>query len=114
MSVAPYPLKNSAILDSGTTLHIFNTITRFLHFRTAAPEDCVYAGDVLVPILGYGEVDIQVGSPHGTSIMRLYDVAYCEGFACNLVSLRLLRRKGYWWDNKSPNNYLRRKDDSIV
>jgi hypothetical protein len=24
-----YPLKNSAILDSGTTIHIFNEITRF-------------------------------------------------------------------------------------
>lgn len=46
--------------------------------------------------------------------MRLHDVAFCENFACNLVSLRLLRRKGYWWDNKVPNNYLRRKDDSII
>ena len=109
-----YPLKHSAILDSGTTLHIFNMITRFLNFRRALEGDYIYAGDAQVPILGYGEVDIKVQSPYGAHIMRLYDVAYCENFACNLVSLRLLRRKGYWWDNKSPNNCLRRKDDSVV
>ena len=39
-----YPLKNSAILDSGTTIHIFNEITRFNDFKTADPGDCVWAG----------------------------------------------------------------------
>ena len=28
-------LKNSAILDSGTTIHIFNEISRFLNFQSA-------------------------------------------------------------------------------
>jgi hypothetical protein len=47
--------------------------------------------------------------------MRLYDVAFCKDFACNLVSLRQLHKRGYWWDNKLENNYLRRaNDDSIV
>src|ERR1700722_1359044 len=36
-----YPLKNSAILDSGTTIHIFNEISRFTNFRTADPRDFV-------------------------------------------------------------------------
>jgi hypothetical protein len=114
LSVSSYPLRCSAILDSGTTIHIFNTITRFLNFRHAPPGDCVYAGDVIVPVQGYGEVDIKVNGPDGPRIMRLFDVAFCENFACNLVSLRQLRRKGYYWDNKTPNNCLRRKDDSVV
>ena len=29
-----YPLKNSAILDSATTIHIFNEITRFLDLKS--------------------------------------------------------------------------------
>jgi hypothetical protein len=44
-SIAQYPLKNSAILDSGMTIRIFNEIARFLHFRTAPQGDFVWAGD---------------------------------------------------------------------
>ena len=44
-SVEKYPLKNSAILDSGTTIHIFNEIARFLNFRSADPGDLVWAGE---------------------------------------------------------------------
>ena len=112
-SITSYPLKNSAILDSGTTIHIFNELRRFLNFRTAS-SDFVWAGEHQVPILGYGDVDIQVQGQHGKSILRLHDVAYCENFACNLVSLRLLRRKGWWWDNRPGHNCLRRTDNSIV
>jgi hypothetical protein len=57
-SVKQYPLKNSAILDSGTTIHIFNEIARFLNFRTADPRDFVWAGEHKVPIQGYGNLDI--------------------------------------------------------
>jgi hypothetical protein len=74
----------------------------------------VWAGNAQIPIRGYGEVDIRVNSPQGPLIMRLYDVAYCEGLACNLVSFRLLRRKGYYWNNRGTCNELRRKDGSIV
>ena len=75
----------------------------------------MYAGSSKVQIKGYGEVDIRVKtSKSGTRILRLYDVAYCQGFACNLVSLRILRRQGYWWDNKSPNNCLRLGNSSLT
>jgi hypothetical protein len=89
-----YPLNNSAILDSGTTLYIFNQISRFYNFRAANPDDYVFAGNTKVRIQGYGEVDIRVRGPSGVRILRLYDVALCEGFVCNLVLLRLLQRRG--------------------
>ena len=109
-----YPLKNSAILDSGTTIHIFNQISRFQNFRTANPDDYVYAGNARVRILGYREVDIQVQSQSKTQILRLYDVVFCEAFAYNLVSLRHLRKRGFWWDNKPPWNVVRNKHDVPV
>ena len=46
--------------------------------------------------------------------MRLYDVAMCEGIVCNLVSLRILRQKGYYWDNKPKTTLIRRSDDSVL
>ena len=46
--------------------------------------------------------------------MRLYDVAMCEGIVCNLVSLRILHQKGYYWDNKPKMTLIRRSDDSVL
>lgn len=75
----------------------------------------MWAGDQKVPIQGYGDVDIEVQGPKGqTRILHLRDVAYCESFACNLVSLRQLQKQGYWWDNRPDHNLLRRSDNSIV
>jgi hypothetical protein len=76
-SLTEYPLKNSAILDSGSTIHIFNEISRFLNFRTADPGDFVWAGKEKVPIQGYGNVNIEISGPKGKRILKLYDVAFC-------------------------------------
>ena len=114
-STNQYPLKNSAILDSGTTTHIFNEITRFLNFRAADPGDFVWAGKHKVPIQGYGNVDIEIRNPKGIrKILRLYDVAFCQDFASNLVSLRQLRKRGIWWDNRPGYNHLRRTNFSVI
>src|ERR1700735_2058737 len=114
-STDQYPLKNSAILDSGTTTHIFNEITRFLNFRAADPGDFVWAGKHKVPIQGYGNVDIQIRNPKGIGrILRLYDVAFCQDFASNLVSLRQLHKQGIWWDNRPGYNHLRRTNSSAI
>jgi hypothetical protein len=88
--------KNSATLDSGSTIHVFNEVTRFLNFQTAPDGDFVWAGEHKVPILGYGDIDIQIRDLKGSRIMRLFDVAYCQNFASNLVSLRQLHKQGYW------------------
>jgi hypothetical protein len=113
-SIEQYPLKNSAILDSGTTIHIFNEISRFLNFRSAEYGDFVWAGEHKVPIQGYGNVDIKVKDSKGTKILRLFDVAFCQDFATNLVSLRQLHQRGLWWDNRPGFNHLRRNDFSTV
>ncbi|KAJ3554727.1 hypothetical protein NPX13_g10536 [Xylaria arbuscula] len=86
----------------------------FLNFRRANPYDAVYAGDGVIPIEGFGEVDIRVQGPKGPEVHRLYDVAFCPNMATNLVSLRILNRSGYWWDNKPSTNLLRRRDGSIL
>src|SRR5487761_55819 len=113
-----YPLKNSAILDSGTTIHIFNEISRFTNFRTADPRDFVWAGTERVPIQGYGNVDIEVTAPgnkhHSKRILRLHDVAFCQDFTSNLVSLRQLHKRGLWWDNRPGYNHLRQNNNSVV
>lgn len=115
MSISNYPLKNSAILDSGSTLHIFTEIARFLNFKRAPEGDVLYAGDSAVGIFGYGDVDISIiGAKKKLQRLRLYNVAYCPNFATNLVSLRQLMGFGYYWDNHPKSQCLRRSDGSVL
>ena len=109
-----YPLRNSTILDTGSTIDVCNEISRFLNFKAATYGDFLYAGDVKVPILGYGDVDVQAKSPTGRVILRLHNVAYCPNFACNVVSFRKLQKQGLWWDTRQEYNCIRQQDGSIL
>ena len=114
-TTSEYPLKNSAILDSGATLHVFNQISRFNNFRTAPAEDKIFAGDHTLAIKGYGDVDIclqnAIGDKH---LLRLNNVAFVPGMATNLVSLRPLRARGIWWDTRPQTTALRRADGTAL
>ena len=65
-------------------------------------------------------MDIQIQGPQQNGqrrqrhFLRLRNVAYCPGFACNLVSLRQLRKQGLWWDNSPGNNCVRKGNGSIL
>jgi hypothetical protein len=76
--------------------------------------DSIWAGNTQVWIQGYGTVRVQAESQHGQTIIQLHNVALCPDILCNLVSFRLLRQQGIWWDNKCELTMLRRRDDSIV
>ncbi|CAJ2512278.1 Uu.00g052930.m01.CDS01 [Anthostomella pinea] len=81
----------SSILDSGSTLHVFNDLSQFESFRKAPRGHFVVAGNSEIPILGYGE---------------------CADFACNIISYDLLKKRGYYWDTRK--NTINRKDGSIL
>lgn len=94
-TTSEYPLKNSAILDSGATLYVFNQISRFNNFRTALAEDKIFASDRALAIEGYSDVDIYLQNAIGDKhLLRLNNVAFVPGMATNLVSLRPLRVRG--------------------
>ncbi len=113
-TIGLYPLKNSSILDSGSTLHIFNNLIRFSNYRLAEPGDFVWAGDSHVPIHGYGTVHLEVRGPEGRRVLLLRDVAHCPTMATNLVSLRQLRKMGFWWDNRNNPTLLKRRDGTTI
>jgi len=110
-----YGLRNAAILDSGATIHIFNEIARFRNYRAAEPGDVIIIGQGHVPVLGYGDVQVQVTRwDNGSSILRLRDVAHCADFATNVVSLDRLNDEGICWDNRADWQCLRREFDGSV
>ncbi|RYP30088.1 hypothetical protein DL768_011201 [Monosporascus sp. mg162] len=105
-----YSLKNCAILDSGSSIHVFHDLTRFERFAKAPRGHIVLAGNTEVTILGYGDVTIYVEDSRGKKKgLVLKEVAYCQGFHCNIVSYERLEQEGYYWDTLD-NSVKSRKD----
>ena len=48
------------------------------------------------------------------STIRLDNVAYCPDLLCSLVSFRLLRRQGLWWDTRSEPTAIKRTDNTVI
>ena len=102
VTVTDFPLKYSFILDSGSSIHVSRTLSRFTNFRKAPAGHYAVCGSGTVTILGYGEVDIQLTDQKGKRrILRLHNVAYCPDFPTNLVSLRLLETRGIDWKHRN-------------
>lgn len=99
------------ILDPGATISITNSANRLARFQQAIPGDFIWAGDRKLPILGYGTMTIRLT---GTRVLMLEDVAYCPRLLTTLVSLRQLRKKGFYWDNRGNPTTLRRLDRTIA
>jgi hypothetical protein len=50
----------------------------------------------------------------GTGTFQLKNTVFCIDFTMNLVLFRLLRERGYYWNNKGKNNYLAGYNDTII
>jgi hypothetical protein len=46
--------------------------------------------------------------------LQLRDVAWCPDILCNLVSFRLLKQQGMWWDTKSDPTALKDRDNNTI
>jgi hypothetical protein len=97
-AITEFCLRNSWLLDSGTTLHISHELHRFTDFRKSTHKEYVLTGGGKVLILGWGNVPITMTYGNTTRKVILKDVAYCHGFTANLVSWDLLKLKGWKWD----------------
>ena len=97
-----FPLKNSYILDSGSSLHVSHNLNRFHDFQRALLGHHAVCGSGSVTIQGYGEVEITLTSPKGRiQKLRLHNIAYCPDFPTNLVLLQLLKARGIDWSYRN-------------
>ena len=86
-----YLLKLLTIFDLRTTFHIFNNFFYFYNFRKALKYKYVIVGSLEIPILGYGNIIVQVIRPDKSKgVLRLKDVAFYINFNTNLISFYLL------------------------
>ena len=78
-------------MDSETTLYIFNNLSYFYNFRKALRYKYIITSSLEVPILGYGNITIQVTKlDKSKGILYLKDITFYIDFNTNLVLFRLL------------------------
>ena len=99
-----YGLHDSFILDSGATVHVCNSRNHFLTLTPASEDDVLYTGNAVVPIEGFGPVDVTVQTPAGPRLIELQHTALIPSFHTSVVSLKCLVAKGVYWDME--NNRL--------
>ena len=94
-------LCNSTILDSGSSIHIFNDRTRFRDLRPAPANTSVLTGGGNCLIEGYGTVDVTVKTDGDQdSTIELRDTAYCPSFQCNIASRRRFARNRVFFNQE--------------
>ena len=101
-----YLLKNSAILNSDSIIHIFNEIIYFLNFWTAQSDDFLWTDNHKVSIQEYDEVDVKIQIKTDKHLMRFHKITFCKNFAVNLILLCQLHQLSYWWDNRLEFNHI--------
>ena len=69
LAILGYLLFYLAILNSGTTLHVFNDLARFYNLQKALRDYFIVTGNSQIVILAYRDVNITVRSP--TSLRTL-------------------------------------------
>jgi hypothetical protein len=91
-SQQPPTLLTRWILDSGSNLHVCNHCnSTWQKLADANVHDEILAGGQRISIKEWGEVEITINKPLGTSLIRLTWVAYIPSFFTSLVSLSRCR-----------------------
>jgi hypothetical protein len=88
-----YHLRNSFILDSECTLHVCNDKERFEDLRSESEDDCLYAGNTIIPIEGFGTITVTVQTLNGLCIIKLLNTAHVSSSHTSVFSLDRLIAK---------------------
>ena len=98
-------LQNCWILDSAASTHVCNSRERFVFERQADEDDLLYSGLQAHPIEAYGHVVITIQTPTGPQPIKVENVALVPGYLTNLVSARVIKKKGVFFDTKDERLY---------
>ncbi len=88
-TIHPYSLRDSFLLDCGATIHVYINFSHMTAYSSTTSEAMLYAGSTLIPIDGFGTVELEVQKERDkTRTITLRDVAYVLSFHTSVVYLR--------------------------
>lgn len=82
--------------------------------RPPKEGDFIWAGNSKLWIQAYGTADVVVTNGDEKSTIKLLNVALCPDILCNLVSFRILRQQGIWWDTQHDPTTLRTRHGQTI
>jgi len=95
-------LKESYILNSGSSIYITKDKQRLFRYKTAPPGDRLkYRGGYMV-IQSYGDLDIQFTGQgkEKPKTLKLFRMVYCPDFPFNIVFFQRLEKRGIDWSHR--------------
>ena len=117
-----YPLSKLIILDLSLNINIINQRSLINRYKNATPGEYIWVRNNKAFVKRYGNVFIIIiifnekneFSDPIIKIIRIQNVTFCLFFIYNIILFQKLRVRGYWWDTKPFNNYIRRLNKSII
>jgi hypothetical protein len=89
-----FSIKNRWLVDSATSKHISNDRSLFVEFKQT--NGTLKVGDTTTQLHGNGKVQLKTIGRSGKPVtLTLHDVEYSPGFHCNLISVGLMKKRGY-------------------
>ena len=103
-------IKDSWIADSCLDIHIGNDIKTFMQYKEIEPFQ-IWTGEGLTEAIGIGSVELTVArTDHSAHIITFTEVYHCPSFLTNIISLRVLRGKGAFFnDLRNTINYVKNR-----
>lgn len=92
---------DTTLLDSATSVHVFNIKERFSNFRRASACQGLLDGSSVFSIEGWGQISLPLKVKGRIELLTLNHVAYISNFPLNLVSLGCLQKSGFDWFHRS-------------
>jgi hypothetical protein len=106
---APYRLRNSVIIDLGSTINICNNSDRFVEYKEISDMDPIFNGKGLSYPLGKGIMRVLITRTDGQqSALYIYDVLYIPGYSTNIVSYRRLTVAGLFHNFETSDRLISR------
>ena len=96
--IGDFILKYSFLFDSGSSIYVCHTLSRFNNFRRTPRDHYAICRSDRIIIQGYDEVDVVLKDQKGCKcLLCFYNIVYCSDFPINLVSLEWLEERGFDW-----------------
>jgi hypothetical protein len=108
-STAPYQLRDSVIIDSGSTINICNNIDRFVTYEPISDMKPIFNSKGLSYPLGKGTMRVPAARTDGKqSTLHIYKALYIPGYSTNIVSCRRLAAAGLFHNFETPDRLVNR------
>ncbi len=92
---------SDTLLDSATSVHVFNIKERFSNFKKALKGQGLLCSGNVISIKGWRQISLPLKMKDQIKLLTLNNLVYITNFPLNVVSLGFLQKCGFDWSYRS-------------